>query len=143
MSFYQKTKNNKEELALKKLKKHKKWNECGHVGDEQTNTKSISELQPAQESLRVSLNEGQNRLISHMCGLPSKVYRSGKVPLKLLQWNCLSMVDPKNRQNRPGFKDEIRRSALAAEMHDAGIVLAGDLNTTSISVVEPWSLITP
>ena len=89
-----------------------------------------------------------------MCGQPSKVYRSGKVPLTLLQWNCLSMVDPKNRQNRPGFKDEIRRSALAAVMHEAGIVLAGfqetrtsqiffHLSTTSISVVEPWSLITP
>ena len=128
--------------------------EQGHVSDEQTNTKSIGELQPAPESLRVSLNEGQNRLIGHMCGLPSKVYRSGKVPLKLLQWNCLSMVDPKNRQNRPGFKDEIRRSALAAEMHEAGIVLAGFQETRTsqisfssehyiISVVEPWSLITP
>ena len=70
-----------------------------------------------------------------MCGQPSKVYRSGKVPLKLLQWNCLSMVDPNNRQNRPGFKDEIRRSALAAEMHEAGIVLAGfqETRTSQIS----------
>ena len=45
------------------------------------------------------------------------------------------MVDPKNRQNRPGFKDEIRRSALAAEMHEAGIVLAGfqETRTSQIS----------
>ena len=51
------------------------------MSEKQTNAKSIGELQPEAQESHTSLNEGQNRLIGHMCGQPCRVYRSGKVPL--------------------------------------------------------------
>ena len=65
-------------------------------------------------------------LIQYMGGKDGKVYKFQSLPLFLVQYNVLSMLDTEYARNHNrGFKDVIRRDLLCAELEQAGATFVG------------------